>query len=135
MNARNGMLSFWRTDTAVIVRMMQIRGNGPGIIALWKDMVEMWAMTHPGPDAEAVKAWLPAWQVRPYYTAAELAPIFPMLAVAFGLRDRPEAQKSPARLANELRMAKLPHFERDGEIYFVVEQCHRAEEFANAQHG
>jgi hypothetical protein len=125
------MSDFWKSDTARIVHMMKATGNRPGVIAHWKRGMEIWAETG-GPDADAVKAWLPAWQARPYYTAAELAPIFPVLAVVLGLRDRPEPQKGAARLANELRMARLPHFQRDGETYFVVEQCHRAEEFANA---
>jgi hypothetical protein len=129
------MNPFWKSDTAVIVKIMKATGNAPGLIDRWKDMVSAWAMVNPGPDADAVKTWLPAWQVRPYYTAAELAPIFPMLAVALGLRSRPLPAKGAALLSNELRMAGLPHFERDGEIYFVVEQCHRAKEFANAQHG
>jgi hypothetical protein len=129
------MTPFWKSDTYRIVRAMKATGNRPGVILLWKEMIERWAEQATGPDAEAVRAFLPLWQPRPFYSAAELAPVFPVLAIALGLRERPEAQKSPARLANELRMAKLPHFERDGEIYFVVEQCHRAEEFANAQHG
>jgi hypothetical protein len=129
------MSEFWKSDTAKIVKWMKARGNQPGLVALWKSDVEHWARHAGGTDAEAVKIWLPLWQVRPYYTAAELAPIFPVLAVALGLREKPAPQKSPARLANELRMAGLPHFQHDGEIYFVVEQCHRAEEFANAHSG
>jgi hypothetical protein len=109
---------------------MKATGNQPGLIAYWKDMVER-GRQRSGPDADAVRAWLPAWQVRPYYTAAELAPIFPMIAVGLGLRKRPEPQKGAARLENELRMAGLPHFEHDGKIYFVVEQCHRAKEIEN----
>jgi hypothetical protein len=133
------MNDFWKSDTAAIVNKMKASGNQPGIIALWKNSVERWAMRSTGPDAEAVKAWLPAWQVRPCYTAAELAPIFPVLSIALGLRFAPPPAKGAARLANELRMAGLPHFQHDGEIYFVVEQCHRAaeieEEFRNAHSG
>ncbi len=117
-------------ETYRIVRAMRATGNKPGLIERWKNSVAQWAMENSGPDAEAVKAFLPLWQNRPYYTAAELAPIFPMLALALGLRDRPGPSKSPARLANELKMAGLPHFLRDGVLYFVVEQTHRAEEFA-----
>lgn len=124
-------MSFWKSDTARIVKTMKATGNAPGLIERWKDMVEAWALCNPGPDAEAVKAWLPAWQIRPYYTAAELAPIFPMLAVTLGLRKKPEPQKGAARLENELRMAGLPHFVRGGQTCFVVEQCHRAKEFEN----
>lgn len=119
------------TDTYRIAEKMKATGNQPGVVTLWKNMVEHWATHASGPDAEAVKAWLPAWQVRPYYTAAELAPIFPVLAVALGLRDRPALEKSPTRLENELRATRLPYFMRDGKTYFVVEQCHRAREFAN----
>lgn len=124
MNKRN-------TDVYRIAEKMKATGNQPGVVTLWKNMVEHWATHTSGPDAEAVKAWLPAWQVRPYYTAAELAPIFPVLAVALGLRDEPLPQRTPRLLENELRATRLPYFVRDGEIYFVVEQCHRAEEFAN----
>lgn len=123
------------TDTYRIVRKMIESGNQPGVIELWKNMVAHWALRNIGPDAEAVKAFLPLWQTRPYYSAAELAPIFPVLALALGLRDTPAPAKPPARLANELRMAGLPHFMKDGVLYFVVEQTHRAEEFANDAHG
>lgn len=126
---------FWKSDTYRLVQWMKARGNQVGLVALWTADMEEWSRNNPGPDAEAVKAWLPFWQARPYYTAAELAPIFPVLAVVLGFRDRPEPQKGAARLANELRMAGLPHFVRDGQIYFVVEQCHRAEEFENAHNG
>jgi hypothetical protein len=134
-HARAGWPSFWQSDTARLVKFMKATGNRPGLISEWKEVVREWAERSAGPDAEAVKAWLPAWQVRPYYTAEELAPIFPMLAVVLGWRERPEPQKGAARLANELRMAGLPHFEFAGKLYFVVEQCHRAEEFRNALHG
>jgi len=127
------MIDFWKSDTYRIVKKMKATGNQPGVIALWKNMVAEWAEKSSGPDAEAVKAFLPLWQIRPYYSAAELAPIFPVLAVALGLRERPAPAKGAALLANELRMAGLPHFRRDGTLYFVVEQCHRVKEFENAQ--
>lgn len=123
------MNAFWKSDTYRIVEKMKATGNQPGLIQLWKNMVAYWAEHNSGPDAQAIKDFLPLWQVRPYYTAAEMAPIFPMLAIALGLRERPEAQKSPARLANELKMARLPHFVRDGVTYFVVEQFGRTKEF------
>lgn len=126
---------FSKSDTYRIVRKMIESGNRPGVIELWKNMVAHWAQRNIGPDAEAVKAFLPLWQSRPYYTAAELAPIFPVLALALGLREKPEPAKPPARLANELRAAGLPHFMKGGELYFVVEQTHRAEEFENAALG
>ena len=126
------MTPFWQSDTYRIVKKMRATGNQPGLISLWKNMVAEWAEKSSGPDAEAVKAFLPLWQIRPYYTAAELAPIFPVLAVALGLRERPAPAKGAALLANELRMAKLPHFRRDGTLYFIVERCHLSKEFENA---
>lgn len=122
----------WNTPTYRVVAKMLRNGNQPGIVTQWKRMVEAWADKATGPDVAAVKAFLPLWQVRPFYTAAELAPIFPLLEAALGAVDRPGKPKSPARLANELKFAKLPFFVRDGVEYFVVEQTHKAEEFADA---
>jgi hypothetical protein len=109
------MNDFWKSDTA------RIRQNDEGHAATEPGLVQHWLEA-----AASVMQWARSvrrdrmrkrsrrgcrlWQPRPFYTAAELAPIFPMLAVALGLRARPEPQKSPARLANELRMARLPHF-------------------------
>jgi hypothetical protein len=118
-------VTFWDSDTYQIVKMMKATGNAPGLIDRWKDMVAGWAALHDGPDAEAIKAWLPNWQVRPFYTAAELAPIFPALAVTLGLCIRPRPIKSAARLANELKFAGLHYIVIDGQEYFVVEQVHR----------
>lgn len=121
------MNEFWKSDTYQIVKAMQATGNRPGVIAQWKELVEAWAECSKSPDAESVRTWLPMWHVRPFYTAAELAPIFPALAVVLDLAPlgRLTAQKSPARLANELRMAQLPYIVIGEEIYFVVEQTHR----------
>lgn len=121
----------WNTPTYQVVNKMLRNGNRPGIVVLWKNMVAAWADKATGPDAAAVKAFLPLWEIRPFYTAAELAPIFPLLEAALGAVDRPGKPKAPARLANELKFHGLPYFERDGIEYFVVEQTHRAEEFAS----
>lgn len=118
------MNEFWKSDTYRIVQKMKASGNQPGIVEHWKNLVAYWAAQSVSPDAEAVRAFLPHWQTRPLYTAAELAPIFPMLALALGLRQRPEPQKGPARLANELRMASLPHRNIGAQTYFAVAQCH-----------
>lgn len=118
------MNAFWKSDTYRIVRKMRDSGNKPGVIALWKNMVAHWAERTPGADAEAVKAFLPLWQARQLYSGRELAPIFPVLAVALGLRERPDKPKGAARLANELRMAGLPHRSLAVETYFAVERCH-----------
>jgi hypothetical protein len=118
---------FWNSPTYKIIKAMKATGNQPGVIAQWKDMVEAWAVKNKGPDAEAVKAWLPMWQVRPMYTAAELAPIFPMLAVALRFADRPTPQMSPKRLENELIYGALPRVRLVGDDYspyFIVERIH-----------
>lgn len=126
------MNDFWKSSTYRIVQAMKATGNRVGVIADWKYRMERWAQFNSGPDAEAVKAFLPLWQVRSAYTAAELAPIFPAIALMFGFSRRLEPQKSPGRLANELTYAGLPHFEKGDVKYFVVECCHRAKEIENA---
>ena len=127
------MSTFFKSPTYRIVRAMRMTGNSPGIIAQWKARVSEWAHRNPtGKNEAAVLAWLPLWQPRPFYTAAELVPIFPVLEVALGFSARPSHVKSAARLANELKFAGLPFFVKQGVTYFVVEQCHKAEEFENA---
>jgi len=122
----------WNTPTYRVVRKMIESGNQPGVVALWKNLVTRWAEEATGLEADAVKAFLPLWQDRKFYTAAELAPIFPLLEVALGVSERPGPMKSPERLANELKFCGLPSFYRNGIEFFVVEQTHRAEEFRNA---
>lgn len=119
-------MSFWKKETAHIVQAMKATGNRPGIIAEWKEKVAAWAqMNRTDPNAAAVNAWLPLWQPRPLYTAEELAPMWPALAIATGFTDMwPSVVKSAARLANELDFAGLPHFWIDGQKYYVVEQIH-----------
>lgn len=124
------MTDFWQSDTYKIVEMMKATGNAPGLIERWKNMVEGWVQCNAGPDVEAAKAWLPMWQVRPFYTAAELAPLFPVLAVTLGLRKKPGPIKSANRLENELIFARLPalgtyylHDMRAAK-YFIVERQH-----------
>lgn len=136
------MSKFWTGETYAIVRAMRMTGNRTGIIAGWKAAVAQWAQMHRTlPDAAAVNAWLPAWQPRPFYTAEELAPIWPALAIAIGHTSHwPNVLKSPRRLANELDYAGLPHFEMDGHRYYIVEQIHfwnsaTQEERENAAHG
>lgn len=118
---------FWESPTYKIVKKMKATGNQPGVVRLWKAMVEHWAKTHTGPDAEAVKAWLPLWQERPFYLAEELAPIFPALAVTLGISKfdgRMPTPMSPARLASALKFAGLPFRVIGNRTYFIVEQIH-----------
>jgi hypothetical protein len=118
------MNEFWQGPTYKIVQAMKATGNRPGLIQQWKEMVEYWAQHHPGPEADAVKAWLPSWQVRQLYSAEELAPIMPALAVALRITDRLAPAKSPARLANELGYANLPYRYLYDQTFFAVERLH-----------
>lgn len=121
------MNDFWTRDTYAIVKGLKASGNRPGLIQQWKDAVEHWA-TSPeymnSPDAKAVRAWLPLWQARPFYTAAELVPIWPLLALAVGWSDRPPSLKSEGRLKHELDFAGLPSFQWRGSRYYIVERIH-----------
>lgn len=152
------MTDFWKSDTHLIVKAMKATGNQPGVVAAWKASAEEWAKQAAGPDAEAVRAWLPLWHVRPVYTAAELAPMWPMLSIALGFAHRPPPIKSANRLANELKFAGLPVLQNSNGTmvfqnpltnivaeYFIVERLHywrvtemSQREFAEniyAQHG
>lgn len=105
--------SFWSSDIYRLTRIMAATGNRPGVIATWKKMVEMWVLDHAtNPEGKALLAWLPLWQVRPFYTSAELAPMFPALAKVFGVTSTPSAQRSPARLWNELDYAGMPYLNK-----------------------
>lgn len=123
------MSSFWESETYQIVKAMKRSGNRPGLIEEWKDAVERWALLPENAnsaDAAAVRAWLPTWQPRPFYTATELAPLWPALAIAIGYTTRMSAPKSPMRLANELDFAGLPRAIIDNvrSSYFIVERIH-----------
>lgn len=118
-----------------LVQDMKATGNRPGIIAQWKEQIHLWAHSDwcVGPDTEALQAFLPLWQARPFYTAKELAPIFPALALWKGFAERLTAVKSPKRLANELRFYGLPAFQvclgeykgpESLTTYFCVERIH-----------
>ena len=87
---------------------MHATASHAGIIRLWQAKVSEWAKSMPPtPDKQAVLAWLPLWQNRPFYTAAELAPIFPALALALGYADTLQAPRSPKSLANRLTFFRL----------------------------
>lgn len=137
------MTTFWESETYAIIKAMKRNGNRPGLIAEWKDAVERWANLPENArcaDAAAVRAWLPAWQVRPFYTATELAPLWPALAIAVGATMKLAHPKSPMRLANELDFGGLPRVQIEGQPtdYFIVERIHHwnrpltLKEFRNA---
>lgn len=129
--------SFWGGPTYGVITAMKARGNQPGLIAQWIALAHQWALDHRGPEADAMRKWLPLFQARPFYNAAELAPMWPALVVALGLLDRPPIY-SPGRLANELDFGGLPVLHRDDggvwfrnpldrskiERYYIVERIH-----------
>lgn len=127
---------FWKSDTYKIVQAMKATGNQPGVIARWKENVERWAQFNRTlPDAKAVLAWLPHWQVRPFYTAEELAPMWPALSIAIEYTNTwPAVPKSAKRLEFELDYAGLPRLGSWPEFtdnlsalrrkYFIVERLH-----------
>lgn len=118
---------FWKGETAAIVKAMKASGNREGVIANWKEGLRLWAEANPNnPDAAAALAWLPHWRVRPFYSADELAPLWPALAIAIGYTVKwPAVAKSARRLEFELDYAGLPRlpgvFWRK---YFIVERIH-----------
>jgi len=115
----------YKSTTYKIVQAMKATGNQPGVIAQWKSLVEAWAANEVNnPDAVAVRAWLPLWQVRRYYTAAELAPLWPVLGIVLGITKCLEHPKSAKRLEHELDFVGLPYFIEDGVKYYLVEQVH-----------
>jgi len=121
------MSGFWDGPIYGVVQKMKATGNRAGVIREWFALVDAWAAQSTSPDAESVRVMAPLWQSRPIYTAEELAPMFPALAVALGVTEfmgRLPAPWSPNRLANALKFAGLPFREIDGRTYFIVEQIH-----------
>lgn len=117
-----------RSETYHIIEMMKATGNQLGVIERWKASVEAWAqMNRTDPNAAAVNAWLPLWKPRPFYTAEELAPMWPALAIATGFTNRwPAVLKSARRLEHELNFYGLPGRFIPGKSpkYFIVERIH-----------
>lgn len=116
-----------------IVSEILRRGNQPGLIAEWFAGMRAWADANTGKDAEALRVWLRLAKARPFYTAHELAPMIPALALALGFADRMLPRAVPNRLHNVLQFYGLPllkctngtnHFIGMG-TYFVVEHCHK----------
>lgn len=96
-------------ETYHIVNAMR-RAGDYGVIARWKDSIAHWAEANPdNANAAAVRAWLPFWEVRPFYTAEELAPMWPALSIATGYTNQwRSVVKSARRLEHELDFHRLP---------------------------
>lgn len=132
-----GKHHFWDGPTYGVIKAMKASGNRPGVIAQWMQLAHQWALDHRGPDAAAIREWLPYFQARPFYTAFELTPMFPALVTALGLSDRPPNYSS-GRLAHELDFGGLPVLKRDDgsewfenpvdrsrtDRYYIVERIH-----------
>lgn len=124
-----------RSLVASLVQEMKARGNQSGLVTQWKEKVAKWAESNPKSlDAQAVSAMLPLWQVRPFYTADELAPILPALFMVAGLRETPGPKIGPATTKNMLLKSGLPllangalfrnPFTGASDQYFIVERIH-----------
>jgi hypothetical protein len=122
--------TYWKGgETYHIIQAMKATGNQPGVIAQWKEAVSVWAqMNRTDPNAAAVNSWLPLWQPRPFYTADELAPLWPALGIVTGFTNRwPNVVKSARRLENELDFHCLPRlrdYEKGWRNFFIVERIH-----------
>ncbi len=119
----------WRSPTYFIVKLMKATGNRPGFIAQWKDHMTEWAAVNAGPDAQALKAWLPHFQVRPFYTATELAPILPALALVMRASAKLTEQKSAERVRHELEFVGLPYLRHGQHDLYINPQTHRLEKY------
>lgn len=135
-----------KSETPHIIQMMKATGNQPGIIQRWKDDLAQWASTRnpKDPDIAAILAFVPLWQVRPFYTAEELAPMWPALAIATGYTMHwPAVLKSAKRLEHELDFFGLPRLsDFEYREFFICERLHHwrnahyteiRREFENAQ--
>lgn len=131
------MNDFWQSPVYQVIKAMRATGNQPGVIAQWIERAGVWAQALDGPDAAAIRAWLPHWQPRPFYSAAELAPIFPVLIWMLGIAERAPRQMAPERLQFQLMYGGLPTLRKQDStdrflspfgappaLYFIVEQIH-----------
>lgn len=120
------MTAYWKGGETYHVVNAMVRAGNQGIIAQWKEALAVWAqMNRTNPHAEAVNAWLPFWQPRPFYTADELAPLWPALGIVTGFTDKwPSVIKSARRLENELDFHGLPRLPAPWRDYFIVECIH-----------
>lgn len=95
--------------TYAIVRLMIERGNKPGVIRHWMTQLAQWADANTGSDAAALRSWLSMARPKPFYSAEELAVMWPALKIACGLEKRLYAAPSPKLLAIKLEVAGLPY--------------------------
>lgn len=122
-------------EARALVSWMRARGNRTGAVTEWIKNLTAWAENQPSTvDTRALRAMLPLWQVRPVYTAAELAPLLPTLYVVAGIRKVPGQAIGPATAKNILLKAGLPMLGSGARFahpitgqldqYFIVERLH-----------
>lgn len=134
MNPKN---PYWSSPVFAVIKGMKACGNQPGMVAQWIATAARWSNEHSAlPEAKSIQAMLPYWRARPFYTAAELAPMFPALMKVFSIADR-APEMSGARLAYMLDDGGLPTlrnangtmFFHDAmgvlQKYYIVEHIHR----------
>lgn len=116
-----------------VVRRMLETGNQPGIISQWFAGMRKWAEANQTPDAKALRLWLDMVKARPFYTAEELAGLWPALKLTLGFNDYLAPRPSANRLQNELMFHRLPLLRNNntGQNYFpgvgtlfIVERIH-----------
>lgn len=127
----------WNSATYRVIKAMRATGNQPGVIRQWVAGLRDWIATQPPtPEVLAIRAWLPLFQVRSVYTAAELAPLLPALASMMGFKEL-HFPRSPKRTENRLDFFGLPTLGNSDngegfvnpatgryERYFIVEKIH-----------
>lgn len=118
---------------ARLVKMILDRGNKAGIITEWFAGMRRWAESNQSPDAKALGLWLDIVKARPFYTADELAGLWPALKLTLGLNDYLAPKPSGNRLHNELTFLRLPLLRNQNTgmnyfpglgSFFIVERVH-----------
>lgn len=145
---------FWNSPVYAVIKGMKAGGNMPGMVARWIAAADQWSSEHaPLKEAKVIRDMLPYWRARPFYTASELAPMFPALMKVFGIADY-QPVMSGARLGYLLDQGGLPKLRNaNGTTFFhnamgilqefyIVEQIHKwspealsQEEFENVLFG
>lgn len=129
-------MTFYKSDIYKVVRAFSATGNRDGVIRQWHKSIMAGACNSNDADIKALRQWLPYFQLRPFYSIYELAPIFPALALYLGISKTLKQPLSPQRLKNCLDFVGLPKLSNvngtksfmnaQGEKrqYYIVEAVH-----------
>ena len=95
--------------------------RGDSLVTQWKREVQKWAENHDKTlDAQAVKSMMTLWQERPFYSAAELSPILPAMALTLGITKTLQPATGAATLSTLLDFVKQPTLVGlDGSPFFI----------------